>query len=54
MCLIHKWSKWVTTEEGQIIENNFINRKVVGNYIIQNKKCKKCGKVKIRTIESHV
>ena len=47
---IHKWSKWVVIEEGDIVRSG--TSFIVGKYYIQRKDCKKCEKIKLRTIKS--
>jgi hypothetical protein len=42
----HKWGKWVDTNSGEIKNANHL---VIGKLIEQEKRCEKCGMVKLRT-----
>jgi len=51
----HKYTKWVTVEEGRVYTKSAIfsdQPRVTGNYLVQKKTCEKCGKVKMRTVQT--
>ncbi len=52
---IHNWSKWVTTERGNIMRSYFIGRscpQTVGTYIIQERTCATCGKIQSDRVDT--
>ncbi len=46
MCFIHKWTKWKDRNKGRLIRQK--DDSVVGNIIVQERRCKKCNKVQLR------
>lgn len=46
----HKYSKWLDVEDGILTKDRFLER-ISGYFIKQERRCEKCGKVKVR-IES--
>lgn len=50
-CIIfHKWSKWKTIKDCDITENG----KTKGTYILQERRCEKCGKVRRNEIKTYI
>lgn len=54
--VLHTWSKWTTTHEGEIGKRTTFrgkpvegSEKVVGAFIEQRRECECCGKVQLRT-----
>jgi len=44
MCIFHKWSKWADNNLVRCISDG----KPIGYILIQQKRCKKCDKIKFR------
>lgn len=54
--LLHSWSKWETTAQGEIGSRTTFrgkpiegSEKVIGTFIEQRRECSVCGKVQLRT-----
>lgn len=58
--VFHTWSKWETTEEGQIANRKSIgvppiegSERVIGVAIQQRRTCQQCGKLQLRYAKSY-
>jgi hypothetical protein len=54
--LLHSWSKWETTKQGEIGSRVMFrgapvegSQKVTGTFIEQRRECSVCGRVQLRT-----
>lgn len=52
--IFHKWSKWETIEQGRIyVEGKpVLPNHSIGFYKLQQRICKKCNKIQLRTVET--
>jgi hypothetical protein len=47
---LHKWTKWEVIQYGDLLGN--FSKELKGGYIIQQKVCEKCGKIKLKSVVS--
>jgi hypothetical protein len=52
----HEWNKWEIKEEGEILRASAysIEKRNVGNYLVQKRSCLRCGKTQMNTMKTYV
>ena len=48
--LIHKYSTWEVEKSGSIMASN--NKRRIGYWVMQSRRCINCGKMQLRVIET--
>lgn len=50
--LFHVWDNWVVTRKGNLV--TVVGEDVVGAFVTQERKCLRCGLIKIKTTETQI